>query len=76
MTAVLAYLRSRPRLVPCLMLIGIGVSVSAKSGVGYLLFWAGILVIAGGLLGLLAGELGHRQKRAGRAEDGDEPRVD
>jgi hypothetical protein len=71
MTAVLAYLRGRPWLVPCLMLMGIGVSVLARNRLGYLLFWAGILLLAGGLLGLLAGELGYRRERAGRAEDRD-----
>jgi hypothetical protein len=71
MTAVVAYLRGRPWLVPCLMLIVIGVATVAGNRPGYLLFWAGILVLAGGLLGLLAGELGYRRERAGRAEDRD-----
>jgi hypothetical protein len=76
MMAVLAYLRGRPWLVPCLVVTGIGVSVVASSRFGYLLFWAGILAIAGGLLGVLAGELGYRRERAGRAEDRGYPRVD
>jgi hypothetical protein len=67
MTVVLAYLRGRPWLVPCLMVIGIGVSVLARSRLGYLLFWAGILAVIGGLLGMLAGELGYRRERTGRA---------
>jgi hypothetical protein len=72
MTALLAYLRGRPWLVPCLMLIGIGVSALARNRPGHLLFWAGILGLTGGLLGLLAGELGYRRERAGRAEDRDQ----
>jgi hypothetical protein len=72
MTAVLTYLRGRPWLVPCLVLIGLGVSTLAKNRPGYLLFWAGVLVLTGGLLGLLAGELGYRRDRADREEDCDQ----
>lgn len=66
---VLAYLRGRPWLAPCLMLTGLGMSVLAISRLGYLLIWAGTLLLVGGLLGLLICELGHRRERAGQVED-------
>jgi hypothetical protein len=66
MKTVLAGFRGRPWLVGCLMLVGIGVSVVAGSRVGYLLFWAGVLAITGGLLVALAGEIGYRRGRTRR----------
>ena len=68
---MLAYLRGRPWLVPCLMMIVIGVSVLARSRLGPLLLAAGILAVAAGLLGLLAGELGYRRERTRRPVDRD-----
>jgi hypothetical protein len=73
---VLTYLRRRPWLSPCLLLISIGLSTLVFRQHGYLLTWAGILVIAGGLLGILSGELGYRRERASRAGDQSHPGVD
>lgn len=75
MTAVLTYLCGRPWLAPCIMAVAIGLSILASSRLGYLLFWAGILAITGGLLGILAGELGRKRERADRAGDRNHPRA-
>jgi hypothetical protein len=66
MTALLAYLRRRPWLVPCLSIIGIGVSVMVSHRFGYLLFWAGTAAIVSGIVLALAGEIGYRRQRTGR----------
>lgn len=69
MTALLAYLRGRPWLAPCLMIMGIGLSLVAI-GVDiwhlHLLFWFGIAAIVGGLLIALGGQIGYRRQRTGR----------
>ena len=66
MSAVLAYVRGRPWLAPCLLFLGIGLSVVAASGFGGVGFWLGILVIIGDLLIALACEIGYRRRRPGR----------
>ena len=66
MAAVLAYVRGRPWLAPCLMSIGLGLSVAALSVFGRIGFWLGILVIIGGLLMALACEIGYRRERTSR----------
>ncbi len=63
MTALLAHLRNRPWLGPCLILLTIGVSVAVTNPFPYLLFWAGILFVAGGLLTAVAGQLGQKHGR-------------
>ena len=54
MAAVLTHLRGRPWLVPCVVMLAIGLFVLASSRHGYLLTWAGILLIIGGLLGIVS----------------------
>lgn len=61
---MLAYLRNRPWLVPCLMIMAAGVRGAVTSRFGYLGFWLGVLAVASGLLIALAGYLGHRRERA------------
>jgi hypothetical protein len=67
---MLAYLRRRPWLVPCLMVMIIGVSVVVSSRFGYLLFWAGTLAVISGIGMALAGEIGYRRQRTGRQASG------
>jgi hypothetical protein len=66
MTTLLAYLRRRPWLVPCLMITVIGVSVMVSNRFGYLLFWAGTLAVISGIGMALTGEIGYRRQRTGR----------
>ena len=73
---MLTFLRRRPWLSPCLLLIFIGLSTLVFRRHGYLLTWAGMLVIAGGLLGILSGELGYRRERASRVGDQSHPGAD
>jgi hypothetical protein len=75
-TAVLAYLRGRPWLASCVLMVAIGLGILVINRHGYLLTLAGILAMAGGLLGIVSGELGRRRERADRAEDHDQPRAD
>ena len=56
--AVLVHMRKRPWLGGCLGMLVIGVSALIRSHLGYLVFWAGIAAIVGGLLIALGGELG------------------
>ena len=76
MTAVLAYLRGRPWLVSCVVMVAIGLGTLTTNRHGYLLTLAGSLAMAGGVLGIVSGELGRRRERAGRAEDHNQPRAD
>ena len=50
MVALLAYMRGRPLLSLCLMIMGVGISAAARSGFGSFGFWLGILTVIGGLL--------------------------
>ena len=69
MTALLRYLRERPWLVPCLMIMVIAVGVAVTSRFGFLRFWCGVGAVAGGLLIALSGRIGHRRERAGHREE-------
>jgi hypothetical protein len=62
MTALLAYLRRRPWLVPALLVMGIGVSGAVSERPGHLLFWASVLAFAAGLLMVVAGYLALRRQ--------------
>lgn len=68
MTALLAYLRERPWLCPCLGVMAIGLRAATTSRFGHLGFWFGVLSVAGALLMALGGYIGHRRKRAGRRD--------
>jgi hypothetical protein len=71
MTALPSYLRKRPWLVPCLTMLFIGVSTMVTSRFGYLVFWAGVLLTVGGLLGVLTGYLSlKREKTVDREASG------
>lgn len=79
MTALLAYLRKRPWLVPGLIVLGLGVSGMVSDRPWYLLFWASILAAVGGLLMVVTGYLAlrrgkgaedHRKSRQIPARDG------
>jgi hypothetical protein len=76
MTALLAYVRGRPWLAPCFLIVGLGfsimslgISVAAHSWFGRYGFWLGILVVIGGLLLALAYEIGYRRARSGPPPD-------
>jgi hypothetical protein len=69
MMALLAYLRERPWLGPCMMIMAVGFHAAVTSRFGYLGFWFGVLSVAGGLLIALGGYLGHRRERARHREN-------
>jgi hypothetical protein len=64
MTTLLTYLRRRPWLIPSLLLIFIGVPTVISNRFPYLGFWAGALLIFGGLLAVLTCEAGYRKQRS------------
>lgn len=57
MTTLLAYLRERPWLCPCLEIMVIGVRAAATSRFGYPGLWFGVVSVAGALLMALVATL-------------------
>lgn len=67
---LLAQLRRRPWLGACVILISLGLHLVTGDRFPYLLFWAGVLTLAGGLVMGLGGELGYRRQQADRQSRG------
>lgn len=65
----MAYLRRRPWLVSCLMLVVVAIWLLAGNSFPTLLFWAGILALLGAGLTATAGEAALRRGQTG-VEDG------
>ena len=71
MTGLLRYVRERPWIPPGVLLIVIGVFTLTRHarGHGHLLFWAGVLICAGGVLTAVAGYLAQRHSRVTDQEE-------
>ena len=64
--ALLTYLRGRPWLLACLLFAVSGVLGLTSSRFGGLVFWAAVLVLVGGLLAAVVGEIDHRRQQTSR----------
>jgi hypothetical protein len=64
--AWVTYLRGRPWLVVCLLCALSGVLGLTSSRSGGLVFWAAVLILVGGLLAAVAGEIDYRRRQTPR----------
>jgi len=60
---LLAFLRRRPWLAPCIMVLSIGPSLMATNSSRSLVFWLGAVTIALGVLAILFSETSYRKNR-------------